>query len=605
MSISFAGEVRDSFFDYSQWEGFLWGLSLYGAVLFMQVVLGTLSKREIFKKKDFQGTDLFFPLSNSLLLLFLLIYHFVFASHLIYTSIPFISHFQCFLSFLSLFFYFLGLWVFYYSSYSKDSLDEDRKGITKKEEVFSKIRFLLPFAIPFLLFSFYFDIIDYIFFSSAYEFFPEGFSGFWRVFAFVLCAFIFLAITVVFFPFLLQRLWKCKSLDDLSLKSDLERMCLKGGFKHAGLKLWPAANGSLSAAIVGVLPAFRYVIFSRRLIEVLSKEQTEAVLAHEIGHSKYKHLFFYPLLIFALLIMQGFFIVFFGSALNKTFSLLYLGDHSSFWKMLYPLILFCIHAVMVLSYFRLAYGFFSRNFERQADLYVFELGVPSKYLVEALNRIAILSGYVHEKPSWHHFSIQQRIDFLKEAEKNPSVIEGHHKRVAYMKRSFFFLVLFFALLFSTVFVKNHPFASSIGSSLSNVGHSVEELSSRYMKKKLAKDYFMRYDLERDNELIEESLLKGFDQDRGDRFPGIAEFYAAQNLFMYEEYQPAIVLMVGAWRNFDSFYEDFSLWEEFIRVSLDMLEIIEKQEELREDGRLLLDLMHSILVDKKPIDNSDL
>ena len=81
-------------------------------------------------------------------------------------------------------------------------------------------------------------------------------------------------------------------------------------------------------------------------------------------------------------------------------------------------------------YFRYIMGFFMRNFERQADLYsAVTMGTPMP-AISSLEKIAILSGKIRDLPSWHHFSIRERVDTLWRAIKDPGIIKRHNRFVA-------------------------------------------------------------------------------------------------------------------------------------------------------------------------------
>jgi tetratricopeptide (TPR) repeat protein len=69
------------------------------------------------------------------------------------------------------------------------------------------------------------------------------------------------------------------------------------------------------------------------------------------------------------------------------------------------------------------------NFERQADLHAFSETGGSGAIVNALEKVAWLSGNIRELPSWHHFGVGQRVDYLLECERDPSLVQKHHKMV--------------------------------------------------------------------------------------------------------------------------------------------------------------------------------
>jgi STE24 endopeptidase len=253
---------------------------------------------------------------------------------------------------------------------------------------------------------------------------------------------IFAGITLVCLPPLIIRVWRCKPLEDTALKVRLEDLCTKAHFKHAGIKTWTVMNNSLTAAIIGILPRMRYVMFTKRLLRELSPEEIEAILAHEIGHSYRRHLLLFPLIIFGALVILWILSGIFSEPFNAWFLLQSQLHPSSLWELAYYLSIYLCCAIVVALYFRYVFGLFSRLFERQADLHGFELHLDPQHMINALNYVAIATGHTHDHPNWHHYSIRERIDFLKAAQQHPQVIATHHRRT---RRYFIgYLILLFA-----------------------------------------------------------------------------------------------------------------------------------------------------------------
>jgi hypothetical protein len=74
-------------------------------------------------------------------------------------------------------------------------------------------------------------------------------------------------------------------------------------------------------------------------------------------------------------------------------------------------------------------GFFMRHFERQADLYSAQsLGSPGE-IISSLEKIAVLSGKIRDLPSWHHFSIRERVGFLWRTTAEPGLVKKHNRFV--------------------------------------------------------------------------------------------------------------------------------------------------------------------------------
>ena len=57
-----------------------------------------------------------------------------------------------------------------------------------------------------------------------------------------------------------------------------------------------------NAAVIGLLPGWRYVLLSDRLIETMTDAEIEAVFAHELGHIVHNHMA-WLVVFFAILIL--------------------------------------------------------------------------------------------------------------------------------------------------------------------------------------------------------------------------------------------------------------------------------------------------------------
>jgi Zn-dependent protease with chaperone function len=249
--------------------------------------------------------------------------------------------------------------------------------------------------------------------------------------------FLFLA-TV--FPVLVKYLWNCSPFPAGPVKDHIKKFCHDHGFT-AEILLWPLFEGRvITAGVMGISKRFRYLLITPALINALNTEELEAVLAHEIGHVKKHHLQLYLVLFLGfglllslianpllyLLLNTNFFYTLISFANND------LGAGIAFWGTV-PLFL------IMLFYFRYIFAFFMRNFERQADLYVFKALGDSSPLINSFEKIGALTGK-RDTPSWHHFGIGQRIDFLEKCQKKPSLIRRHTNKI------YFSLLLYVVIL---------------------------------------------------------------------------------------------------------------------------------------------------------------
>lgn len=383
-------------------------------------------------------------LANMELGFFFIVYFFIFAIHRFFLLENFL--FSSSLSALvAILLYFGGLAIF---NYTQNKLQFGKQQAFPRMVL--QLFFLIPFMLPFLIYMLLSDVTALLPWNYLRQITGVVENSYEDSLIFMLSGLLFMILMIVTIPLAVVYFWKCKDLSDSSLKDRLVALCQKANFKFAGLKTWDVMHDSLTAAIIGVYSRFRYIIFTPSLLKQLSPNAVEAVLAHEIGHSKSKHLLFYPFIIFGILLAGAYLasIIFFQLMM---FLRIYLELSFSVWDAVSSLIFFIIFAMILASLFRLFFGYFSRLFERQADLYVFELGVAPAYLIEALDEIGIASGHVHDAPNWHHYSIRQRMDFLQKVEKNPSLINVHRRKVL------FSLLVYFVLLggLSTIIFYNH------------------------------------------------------------------------------------------------------------------------------------------------------
>ena len=111
---------------------------------------------------------------------------------------------------------------------------------------------------------------------------------------------------------------------------------------------------------------------------------------------------------------------------NASDTIRYFAPHPSAMTSMTLNVMFIVSFIL---YFRFIFGFFIRNFERQADAYVYQLFDSAYPLITTLDKIARAGNLPPEKPNWHHFSIKERILFLLECEKDRTRILRHDRKV--------------------------------------------------------------------------------------------------------------------------------------------------------------------------------
>ena len=326
------------------------------------------------------------------------------------------------ISALFLFFFYLStIWYFAYPAYQAIF----QSGITRRSYIQSNFRLNLPILFPWVVFSFAYDLIALSPLSG-----PDGllrgaggqiifFAG-------------FLILLMVFMPRLIPYWWGCKPVDTSEKGRQLEAFLRQKGFRYRQLLTWPIFEGRMmTAGIMGIVPRYRYILVTDSLLEVLSTEELEAVLAHEMGHAKYRHLLLYVLFFVGFMVLSlGLFDVFFYLLYAHPFIMKMIPDVDSQATNLFYLILSVPMLLIVFVYFRYVMGFFMRNFERQADLYSAVMMETARPIITSLEKIALFSGKSRDLPSWHHFSIRERVEYLLRALRDPGLIRRHNRFVA-------------------------------------------------------------------------------------------------------------------------------------------------------------------------------
>ena len=164
------------------------------------------------------------------------------------------------------------------------------------------------------------------------------------------------ALVFVFAPEILRRVLHTQPLPDSPLRRRLEALCRRVGMRYRDILLWRTQNNMGNAAVMGIAPPVRYILLSDLLLERMDDEQIEAVFAHEVGHVVHRHMAWYVVVILiftlALLAIEPF--------VPKDLPAL-AGVPQGVLDVLLP--------IAVLLAFLVYFGFLSRRFERQADVY--------------------------------------------------------------------------------------------------------------------------------------------------------------------------------------------------------------------------------------------
>lgn len=259
-----------------------------------------------------------------------------------------------------------------------------------------------------------------------------------------------LGVILVFAPMLLRFLWGAQPLPQGPLRARLERLSRRLRFRSTDILIWNTHGAVINAAVAGILPWPRYVLLSDALLTNLSADEVEAVFGHEVGHVRHHHLWFF---IAFLAGATTFLIVSMSAVASLIDSFVGESARGQAVEIVQGLVM---PSACLALYFGLFFGFLSRRFERQADIFgcravsCSNLACPTEHapeswvagdpplcpagieiFVQALEKVAILNGAIREARSWRHFSIAKRVEFLSGLASEPRA-ERTFQRIVFL-----------------------------------------------------------------------------------------------------------------------------------------------------------------------------
>lgn len=185
------------------------------------------------------------------------------------------------------------------------------------------------------------------------------------------------------FPTVIAPLFnKFTPLDDVDLKQRIEKLMTKCGFSQRGIFVMDGSKRSAhgNAYFTG-LGTQKRIVFFDTLLKHLQPAEIEAVLAHELGHFKRKHIQ-KSLLVNTLLMLGGFALL--GWLVGERW--FYSGLGISQPSLHLALLLFMMVLPVFSIYLQPVFAFFSRRHEFEADDFAAEQSNPTD-LIQALVKL--------------------------------------------------------------------------------------------------------------------------------------------------------------------------------------------------------------------------
>jgi Zn-dependent protease with chaperone function len=342
---------------------------------------------------------------------------------LVFAKIPGLDVFPTLQGLLCIALFLLHLAIVWYFAYDVHAMLHPGR-VSRWSYVYSNMAFNIPVIFPWTVLSGVADIIQLLPFNALKDFLNTPLGEF-------IYFLVFLLAIMFFGPILIQKFWRCRSMEHGYTRMRIESICHRANLTVRDILDWPIFGGRMiTAGVMGLFRKSRYILVTRSLLQFCSPDEVDAVIAHEIGHVKKYHLLFY------LLIFCGYVIL----SIAGSDAMILLGIYS---QPLFDAIthlglsqetaasVFYTSAIIILFvlYFRYVFGYFMRNFERQADTYVYSLFNNAQPLISTLDKIAATSGQSPEKPNWHHFSIAQRVAYLNKCEADRSWVKKQDNKI--------------------------------------------------------------------------------------------------------------------------------------------------------------------------------
>lgn len=203
-----------------------------------------------------------------------------------------------------------------------------------------------------------------------------------------------------YLPMLLQVSWRTHELGPGPLRRRFESISKAAGFTARKVLIWETDQMMANAAIVGLLPSRRIVLLSDALIAQLDEDELSAVYAHEMGHAHHHHV---PVFLAWAV----------GAFMMADLALRGVGPTSELGALWI--------ALTFLGAWAIWFGWMSRRFELQADLFALRAVGSPEPLISALRKI---EGSLGERASWRHFGGLRRARFLERAVADPGTVRA-------------------------------------------------------------------------------------------------------------------------------------------------------------------------------------
>jgi Zn-dependent protease with chaperone function len=228
------------------------------------------------------------------------------------------------------------------------------------------------------------------------------------------------AFVYLFSPLLARGVLQLEPVPAGELRDDLQAVCDGCGVRVRQILVWRTDHGMVNGAVMGLVAPLRFVMLTDGLLELLPRDELRAVMAHEIGHVRRRHLPWMLATLVALLVIGSF-------AVDWPVRVIDQAIRDAHWDIdakIEAIQWLDRGAVLGATIVSLGlFGWVSRRIERQADSFAVQYlssaaGSPSvtpgavAAMSGALGSVARYAGVSPRRFSWRHGSIRWRQEYL-------------------------------------------------------------------------------------------------------------------------------------------------------------------------------------------------
>lgn len=266
-------------------------------------------------------------------------------------------------------------------------------------------------------------------------------------------------------PLIIRHVWDTVPLPAGELRDRLQAMCRQHRVGVRELLLWRTFGGMINAAVMGVFAPVRYILLTDALLEMVRREQVEAVMAHELAHVRRHHMFWLVAAALGMLglLQLGFGLAFFTLAgalpgsdagepelVTAGWAIGWTEPAAELLRSEQGLLGATLVATGVCWF--VGFGWLSRRVERQADAFAVQHlarnqpeperdaagriivdRVSAETMIGALQQVALLNHVPIHKKSWRHGSIGWRQGYLRSIVGQPIDAVGIDRQMVWVK----------------------------------------------------------------------------------------------------------------------------------------------------------------------------